>query len=103
MAEATQIRREVTGAKILEAIQKDVGRVGYEMIEGLLDQVERTGGMVPQAVALSIKFTPAKDETPGTFACYAKLTSKGEAIVKAVRMNEGAKVGQQLSMFLGED
>jgi len=95
---ATPLRNEVKGAKIIEALQKDVTAIGYEMIEKLVEQVEATDGYVKQSVTLKVEFAPGNDE-PGVFACFAKFTASGSQVIHKASINrDGAH--HQLTMFV---
>jgi len=101
MAKATPIRNEITGSDLLDALQKDVTEVGQEMIETLLEQVEKTGGVVAQAVSVSIKYAPPADASdPGAFVVFAKVSASGTSLVHSTRVKRAASGGAQLSMFV---
>ena len=101
MAKATPIRNEITGSDLLDALQKDVTEVGQEMIETLLEQVEKTSGVVAQAVTVSIKYAPPADASdPGAFVVLAKVSASGTALVHSTRVERAAGGGAQLLMFV---
>lgn len=101
MAEATPLRSEITGSKLLDTLQKDVKHVSQEMIEKLLEQVENTDGQVAQAVTVSIKYAPPADAAdPGAFVVLAKISASGEGIVHTTKITSSTRGGAQLSIFV---
>jgi hypothetical protein len=103
VAKAQPIRNEVQGTAIIEALQKDVKKVGYEMIQQLVEQVESTSGMIPQTVTVKLKYTPGDEESPGTFSVFAQLQSRGGDITRAAKINRDGPGSSQLSLFIGGD
>lgn len=103
MAQAQKIRNTVDGAKLVKVLHEDLVERASDLLPKLIEQIEETEGLEPQALTVGIKYKPGSEKSSPAFEIAAKMANNTRVTHHVTEFAESGPDGRgpvQLRMFV---